>query len=340
MATALLINGGVVEFEKELANFSSEQTALENQTCTYQIVLSNWNMGGTEYGSYSGSFSYPKRLKLNDLVYASVSFFSGKTIISAAAALSYPAPSLGYCAIEWIDLSGAKYYSLFAQTFSPNHYFNINTLTIRDSTNNWIYYQNRYSEGTTIQAPQGFNYSFSNWNSSGVESGGFGGSFTTPQPSTVEDLIVFRGRYSGGATIIHNAMAIYGYPVSAFGYLGILLRNQNNPNQFYLAIISQFVSSFSINSFWLVGNGFTHHQAPWNDAGHGTILNPSGSNLTNFEGAKNNPYIGNGNCILTINFVDNTSQQLTYATCPTVLLYEGLNCPNACDIANRIISLY
>lgn len=318
---ALSIDGVIKTFSKEILSTQSIPQNGEDQSVSYLIMLSNWFMGGNEYGAYSGSFFYPKRLKLTDLIYVSSSFFSDKIIVAMVGAPSYPYPYYGYVAAEFADLSGAKFYVLIAQTSPINAYFNINTLTIKDVTNDWVYYQNRYSEGSVFNLGQSFSYSLSNWNSSGTEFGGFGGSFSSPEPCSVEDLIVFRGGYSGGASIFYNAMAVYGYPVSAYGYLGILLRGQNT-SQLYLAVISQFVYSFSINTFTLTSS-IIHHQAPWNDGGHGTILNPISNGLTNYEGNKNNPTIGNG-CILRINYTDSTKTELFYPQCPTVTTVKNL----------------
>ena len=318
-------------------NWTLIEPQIEQDFLNVSISLSNWNMGGTEYGGFSGGFSYGQRLKINDLRYTNQAFFGGKTIISSFGTPNYPNGSLGYVSAEWIDNSGNLYYSLISQTSSPNHFFNINNLAIKDSSSNFFFYQDKYSQGQIFSSGSTYSWNLSNWNSSGGEYGGFSGSCSTPAPAKVKDLITFRGAYSGSAQVVHNAMAQYGYPVAAYGYLAILFENASSPSIQYLAIISQYVSSFSINVFTL-SSSIIHNQSPWSSGGHGQIINPSSSGSGQYKGVFSNPSLSNF-CLLEIAYTDGSTQTLNFDTCPQYIFRiddEDQICHEACNLANEI----
>lgn len=48
-----------------------------------------------------------------------------------------------------------------------------------------------------------------------------------------------------------------------------------------------------------------------------------------------NVSLQNGDCKLTINFADGTTEQLTYPVCPSVAPYECFNCPGLTELINE-----
>lgn len=330
--------GGRFIASKDVASAAIVNRQEGHQT-TYSHIASNWILKGTEYGAFSSNFSYSKTLKLNDLIYQGFSFFSGKNIIFSGGAPSFGNTSYGYLAAEWIDLGGIKYYSLFTQTFSPSDAFRINNLKIANQS--WEYYQDAFRGGNS-SGQQLFNYNLSNSNSSGTEYQGHSNSFNCPVPAVLVDLVSFRGAWTGGGVVLLNNTYVPSYPFSGYGYNAIRLLGNNGV--FYIQLVGQWVSSFSVNVFTLSSNGFIYYQGSWNQNAYaGTIRNPPAGLFDPYKGKIINPSIGGW--AIAITYADGTKVDIPVSYQPTWVQVKPANsCPDGtvlqCDCGGATVCCY